>query len=100
MSVYGSNKHTVARDRDTTIDRIAAHIVSGQAAFVVPVRTAGSSVQRENVGGRLTHIHDAIHHDGSGFDAMARRHLLNPGHTQSRHIIAIDLVERAVAPAL
>ena len=73
-------------------------ILRGKASLVMPVRPPRGGIQRKHVGRRLSDVHDAVHHNGSGLNTVARRHLVYPGDFQIGHILAIDLIERAITP--
>ena len=101
MRVYRADEDAVSQHRHAAIHGVAADIdLRGKNALVMPVGPSGRGVEREDVRGRLAHVHHAIDDNRRRFHPVAGGHLVHPGDLQIGGILPVDLVERAVAPAL
>ncbi len=90
-------------DRDVAVvARVAADVlvhVLGQIAPVRPQQVAGRRVDRLDDVARLGHVEDAVVRQGCAFLPAGRQRAC-PDHTQIADVVPVDLVERAVGPAV
>ena len=90
-------------DRDVAVvARVAADVlvhVLGQVAPVRPDQVAGRRVDRLDDVARLGHVKDAAVGQGRAFLAPGRQRA-RPGHAEIADVVPVDLIQRAVGPAV
>ena len=102
MGVGGRHEQLVLIDRHVALaERLAAfgHQLLRQSPGILPDQVAGRAIDRLHLVGIVEDVEHAVMHDRRGLGG-ARRERPGPGHLQILDVVLVDLVERAVAPAV
>ena len=94
VAVDGEVAVPLGKGRDDVLREIL-----GAVAAVLPQQVAGDGVDGLDDVARVRHVHHAAVHQRRALLA-ARGKRARPDHAQLAHVVAVDLVERAVAPAV
>ena len=100
LRVQGGHENFIPGNGRTFVRRPAAHAqVVRQRVFVAPQEGARHRVQGEQVVVRRGEIDDAVRHDGRGLELGRNAGLEHPSRGQVLDVAAVDVVQRAEAPA-
>ncbi len=100
LGVERAHEDLVARHGDAAVVRAAAGLVHrAERVAVMPDLRAGTRVERIDVVERRRDVHDAVHDDRRGFEAVHDLGLEDPCRTKVLDVVRVDL-RRGVVPRL